>query len=1140
MIDLEYGLNADANALSADFKQNLFSTKEIDLEGKYINIRNLNGLLKEILDTLYEYYKGNVLTFTEGLSYKEGAVVQYNSNLYYVKFDTDPLENPETQPEAYKLLTPNVAQMIEEARVKMTEYVDSLNDEVHVQLNHLGQVDENLDSKIELNTQRFENLLQSTNNKFDETMNEFAAIREILVQHGIINDQEDNFISELQTKVADIIATNQRQDTLISDIQDKNLEQDNRLDAIETVNTAQEAHLSTVDETLEEHANLEARDKTLIDGLRTDHDTLRSEYDAFKEDQLGKDDAYSAKFQELDETDGNLRNDVNTNTTSIERIDDFITNLRTDLDNEVNLQSDNFTDLDNRVRALRNDLTDQTEKEENDRKNLQDSIDLINELDVEQDTRLQNLEDGLSNTSQDHETRISSLETRADTNDTDISSLRNEDELLRDFLERLEENVGTNNSIITDIQERLEDLKNTTSENNTTLVQVTDDHTTDISQIKEVNNTQDTRLEALETKLASGGLSDVALQQLRTTLKNDIDTAAENTKKGLYEEITGTGKEGEYLRLKYSETNGRNEVESTPLITFAKVATNQEQVDALKLEPVGMSTVFNTWYRFSHWRNEQNISGNTGHDMGGRMGDCPNNWSGWEHQTARNKWSYNPSNKMICSNRNSPVYGAFVSPRKLANWYLKLLAYGGGDGDNDGILINLAYMKGEDGVEHTIDLVRAVMGKGNGIYLDNVQMRHQWSIVYDYNMNTEFELATNTYIQPKSGGWGTQYCCFSAQRTKTNFKCYTSQIGGRVETVDPKSEINWTLPLTKPSNYSDAMYANLKTMMENPAQMGVGAHSQNGLFTILDQKYIFDDEKIYDFVSNTIWEYDEPTRLWNSVGKCSDMLDGFVYSRITEDLYYIDNGKAINVNNASTLVTESRVQELIDQLASEVQERDTETLTSSKEYTDAQITEKLQELKTLIETTISDGDETTLTSSKEYTDTKVQELDGTLRTHVQERLEELTTSAEFTELKTKVKSLEDENTELKNRVRTLEDYMSSMEIKDVEVDGSVYTLVVAKETQDVIIPQIERLNTKIFEFTLESNGVKEFNKEDLNLKDITDLGYSVYVKNIDETSAYYGKYTTAELLSDNYIDDDKVVIINTSKFTLEFKVVFRR
>ncbi len=141
-------------------------------------------------------------------------------------------------------------------------------------------------------------------------------------------------------------------------------------------------------------------------------------------------------------------------------------------------------------------------------------------------------------------------------------------------------------------------------------------------------------------------------------------------------------------------------------------------------------------------------------------------------------------------------------------------------------------------------------------------------------------------------------------------------------------------------------------------------------------------------------------------------------------------------------------------------------------------------------------------------------------------------------------AINDAYTVLKNRLRTVEDFMTRMEIRDEEIDGQTYTLVVAKENSDADsgVSQVDRLNTKIFDFTLASQTSRVFTKEELNLENITDLGYSIYVKNIDSESEFYGKYTTAELLSDNYIDVENgtVTILNTSKFELEFKVVFRR
>ena len=109
------------------------------------------------------------------------------------------------------------------------------------------------------------------------------------------------------------------------------------------------------------------------------------------------------------------------------------------------------------------------------------------------------------------------------------------------------------------------------------------------------------------------------------------------------------------------------------------------------------------------------------------------------------------------------------------------------------------------------------------------------------------------------------------------------------------------MPLTKPSNYSQAMYDNIKTMLSNPSQIGVGCHSQPGNFTILEQKYIFDDEKIYDMINDVIWEYSEKTNNWNNVGKCSASLrEGQIYyNKNTKQTFYYTNGNAYCIGNGN-------------------------------------------------------------------------------------------------------------------------------------------------------------------------------------------------------------------------------------------------
>lgn len=395
---------------------------------------------------------------------------------------------------------------------------------------------------------------------------------------------------------------------------------------------------------------------------------------------------------------------------------------------------------------------------------------------------------------------------------------------------------------------------------------------------------------AVQGSASFNGANDITI---KTT--SDLESTIMNN-------MVGNAKEGQVLSVIFDTAKNQNAVTSYPLIEFCKIVTTTDALNQLKLVPVGMSTIFSDWYRFSHWRSEQNLSGNTGHMM-------PNNtYSGVEHAAARNGWTYDKSTNMIKSNRNSPVYAGFINPLKLKQWYLKVQIYGGGDGDNDGILINVAFMKDSNGVEHTIDLVRARSGVGNSVALDDKKgMEFYWSLVYDYRQDTQKELANNpnVYCAPTEYGkygWGTNYACMSCHRNVTNIKCYTSDVVSTpITTVNENSLIDYTLPSSKPSDWSDAMWSNMKAMLLNASQMGVGAHSQNGLFTILEQRYIFNDEKIYDMVNDIIWEYSEKTNNWNNVGKCSATLrEGQIYyNESTKQTFYYTNGNAYCIGNGN-------------------------------------------------------------------------------------------------------------------------------------------------------------------------------------------------------------------------------------------------
>lgn len=365
--------------------------------------------------------------------------------------------------------------------------------------------------------------------------------------------------------------------------------------------------------------------------------------------------------------------------------------------------------------------------------------------------------------------------------------------------------------------------------------------------------------------------------------------------------LVADGKENEVLSVKYNVNTSKNEIGLNPILTFANILVTQEELDAQLLNSVGMKTIFDTWYRFSHWRDEQNL---TDSSSGHLMPD--NRYSGEEHALTRSLWSYDANTKMIRSNRNSPTYSGFISPNKFSNWYLKIQAFGGGDGDNDGILIVCAFTKDSNGKEHTISLIRARSGIGNGVYLDDrVGMEFYYSLVYDYRQDTQKELANNPSVEESPTpipqyGWNNNYCCMSAKRTKTNIKCYTSDVvESAITEVLESSLIDFTLPSSKPSDWSEEMWNNMNAMLGSSSQVGVGVHSQNGLFTILEQKYIFEDLKVYDMVHDEVLEFNEKNNIWTKNGKASKVLgEGKLYfNRNTNKLFYYENGNMETLNS---------------------------------------------------------------------------------------------------------------------------------------------------------------------------------------------------------------------------------------------------
>ena len=95
------------------------------------------------------------------------------------------------------------------------------------------------------------------------------------------------------------------------------------------------------------------------------------------------------------------------------------------------------------------------------------------------------------------------------------------------------------------------------------------------------------------------------------------------------------------------------------------------------------------------------------------------------------------------------------------------------------------------------------------------------------------------------------------------------------EVLDETTTCTFTLPNTKPDDWSNEMWDNLNIMFQS-TRIGFGNTSWNTSFKIVDQN-ILSSNMIYDWVHNDVYEFENNT--WSKTGtfdKNTANLNGFV------------------------------------------------------------------------------------------------------------------------------------------------------------------------------------------------------------------------------------------------------------------------
>lgn len=408
---------------------------------------------------------------------------------------------------------------------------------------------------------------------------------------------------------------------------------------------------------------------------------------------------------------------------------------------------------------------------------------------------------------------------------------------------------------------------------------------TKISDIStNLQNTSDTLNAKIDTGLNSvtnmANYNKQQIEEIKEHLENipDVsamdnhikDTSIHFTKEEVLKEATSnvvtTGYDGQLLSIKDNKPSPKNP------ITFVNLKMSEDELQlALASKPLTLSDVFSTWTKFAHLPDyNQTISGTALSEV--------------------NAWTYNSSLNAIQNSINTTAFVGFLRPEPKQNWRLKIRGKGT-DSDNDYFAIIIGYLVDENGVQHTLSLLRAY---------DNTEHDKTglFSLVYDFNSIANWDglviVNETSQIKTQGASW-TKPTLIQVTRKGNYIKCETGESNGSELTAS----FEYTLPTEKPEAWTDEQFNNITKMLSEPSQMGFGMCSQPGYFQLLETDGIFDNSDIFDGINNVVYKFNNTSNKWENSGKISDNIGNYTicFDKKTKVLAYCVDDELVILNS---------------------------------------------------------------------------------------------------------------------------------------------------------------------------------------------------------------------------------------------------
>ena len=408
---------------------------------------------------------------------------------------------------------------------------------------------------------------------------------------------------------------------------------------------------------------------------------------------------------------------------------------------------------------------------------------------------------------------------------------------------------------------------------------------TKISDIStNLQNTSDTLNAKVDTGLNSvtnmANYNKQQIEEIKEHLENipDVsamdnhikDTSIHFTKEEVLKEATSnvvtTGYDGQLLSIKDNKPSPKNP------ITFINLKMSEDELQlALASKPLTLSDVFSTWTKFAHLPDyNQTISGTALSEV--------------------NAWKYNSSLNAIQNSINTTAFVGFLRPEPKQNWRLKIRGKGT-DSDNDYFAIIIGYLVDDNGVQHTLSLLRTYDKSehpNTGLF----------SLVYDFNSIANWDglviVDETSQIKTQGASW-TKPTLIQVTRKGNYIKCETGESNGSTLTAS----FEYTLPTEKPEAWTEEQFNNITKMLSEPSQMGFGMCSQPGYFQLLETDGIFDNSDIFDGINNVVYKFNNTSNKWENSGKISDNIGNYTicFDKKTKVLAYCVDDELVILNS---------------------------------------------------------------------------------------------------------------------------------------------------------------------------------------------------------------------------------------------------